>query len=150
MGLLLVVVAVAGVFAIAAVVIGREARRLDAQAPRPTFDFEEAVDWVCRHVNDDVAAVLSPDDVRQILNWHLEYFRLKGVSSNGSGPHFDGPVVVGGAETVAFVLQRAEALGSPYTADQVHSVLDAQMTYLQAIGAVGPLAEPGDVPPAAS
>ncbi|MCU1462813.1 MAG: hypothetical protein JWO37_2888 [Acidimicrobiales bacterium] len=138
MAVVLVIVAVAAVFAIAAVVVGREARRLAAQAPRPTFDFDEAVEWVCRHVTDDVAAVLSPEDVRTILNWHLEYFRMKGVSTNGSSASHDGRVVVGGAETVDYVLARAQALGSPYTPAQVHAVLEAQMTYLEAIGAIGP------------
>jgi hypothetical protein len=127
------------VFVIAAVVIGREARRLGGRPPRPVFDFEEAVDWVCRHVSDDVAAELTPEDVRQIINWHLEYFRLKGVSSNGHGAHGEGPVVVGGAETVDFVLTRAQSAGFAYTPAQVHAVLDAQMTYLEAIGAIGPV-----------
>ena len=116
----------------------RSAPRL---APRPTFDFEEAVEWVCRHVNDDVAAELTPDDVRTILNWHLEYFRMKGVSTNGSSATGQGRVVVGGAETVDYVLARAEAVGSPYTPTQVHAVLEAQMTYLEAIGAIGPEAD---------
>src|SRR5436189_6444424 len=95
------------VFVIAAVVIGREARRLGNVPPRPVFDFEEAVEWVCQHVSEDVAAELTPEAVRQIINWHLEYLRLKGVSSNGHGAHRDGPVVVGGAETVDFVLMKA-------------------------------------------
>ncbi len=132
------VLAAALVFAIAAVVVGREARRLAAQPRRPVFDFEDAVAWVCRHVGDDVAAELTPDDVRRILHWHLEYFRLKGVSSNGSRPGSDRPVVVGGAETVEFVMSKAEAVGSPYTPAQVHAVLDAQMAYLETIGAIGP------------
>ena len=139
---MIVVFAVAAlliVFVIAAVVIGREARRLGNVPPKPVFDFEEAVDWVCRHVSDDVAAELTPDDVRQIINWHLEYFRLKGVSSNGHGAQSEGPVVVGGAETVDFVLMRAQSAGSEYTPAQVHAVLDAQMTYLEAIGAIGPV-----------
>jgi hypothetical protein len=130
------------VFVIAAVVIGREARRLGNVPPKPVFDFEEAVDWVCRHVSDQVAAELTPDDVRQIINWHLEYFRLKGVSSNGHGSQSEGPVVVGGAETVDFVLMRAQSEGSEYTPAQVHAVLDAQMTYLEAIGAIGPVDPP--------
>jgi hypothetical protein len=130
------------VFVIAAVVIGREARRLGNVPPKPVFDFEEAVNWVCRHVSDDVAAELTPDDVRQIINWHLEYFRLKGVSSNGHGAQSEGPVVVGGAETVDFVLMRAQSAGSDYTPAQVHAVLDAQMTYLEAIGAIGPVDPP--------
>ncbi len=144
MAIVLICLGVAAVFAIAAVVVGREARRLAAEPVRRTFDFEEAVAWVCDHVSEDVAAVLTPDDVRQILNWHLEYFRLKGVSGNGSGPHVEGPVVVTGAETVDFVLDRAEQAGTPFTPEQVHAVLDAQMDYLTEIGAVGPVADPDD------
>src|SRR3954454_17148308 len=131
------------VFVLAAVVIGRESRRLGNAAPRPVFDFEEAVEWVCRHVSDDVAAELTPEDVRQIINWHLEYFRLKGVSSNGHGAQSEGPVVVGGAETVDFVLMKAQSAGSTYTPAQVHAVLDAQMPSLEAIGAIGPADPPG-------
>jgi hypothetical protein len=137
--------AVAIVFAIAAVVIGREARRLDAVPPRPTFNLEEAVEWVANRLPFEVQAVLSHDDVRQIIDWNLEYFRLKGVSGNGHNSHPDGPVVVGGAETVEYVLARAEVRGSPYTAPQVHAVLEAQMSYLEAIGAVGPEAPPDEL-----
>ena len=144
MGLFLGVLAVAAVFAIAAVVIGREARRLATKPPGRVFEFEDAVAWVCDHVGPDVAAVLSPDDVRQILNWHLEFFRMKGVSSNGHSSDSDGPVVVSGAETVDFVMMKAEAAGSPYTPTQIHAVLDAQMGYLEDIGAVGPVEEKGE------
>src|SRR4030081_1841741 len=126
------------VFAIAAVVVGREARRLDAAPPHPTFDLSEAVDWVAEHLPFDVSAVLSHDDVRRIIDWNLEYFRTKGVSGNGSSTHTDVRVVVGAAETVDWVMARAQALGTSYTAAQVHAVLDAQMTYLEAIGAIGP------------
>ena len=138
--------AVAIVFVIAAVVIGREARRLDAVAPRPTFDLDEAVEWVANNLPFEVRAVLSHADVRRIIDWNLEYFRLKGVSGNGHTTNPEGPVVVGGAETVDYVLARAEAVGSPYTAPQVHAVLDAQMSYLEAIGAVGPEAPPDERP----
>ena len=137
---------VAIVFAIAAVVIGREARRLDAVAPNPTFDLDEAVQWVADNLPFEVSAVLSHDDVRRILDWNLEYFRMKGVSGNGHSVGSDGPVVVGGAETVDYVLTRARALGSPYTPTQVHAVLDAQLTYLEAIGAIGPEVPPDQRP----
>ena len=141
MGLFLGVLAVAAVFAIAAVVLGREARRLATRAPGRVFEFEDAVSWVCDHVSEDVAAVLSPDDVRRILNWHLEFFRMKGVSSNGHTSESDEPVVVSGAETVDFVLMRAETEGARYTPSQIHAVLDAQMGYLEDIGAVDPVGE---------
>ena len=137
-----ILVALAVAFAVAAVVVGREARRLDAEPPRPVFDPDEAVEWVANHLPFEVSAVLSHDDVRRILDWNLQYFRSKGVSGNGSTPHIEAPIVVGGAETVAFVLDQANRTGSDYTAEQVHAVLDAQMSYLEAIGAVGP--EAGD------
>ena len=66
------------------------------------------------------------------------------MSSNGDRPTSTGPVVVSGAETVDFVLMRAEAGGIAYTPAQVHAVLDAQMSYLEEIGAVGPVAEPDE------
>jgi len=132
------ILAAAVIFGIAAVVIGREARRLDAVPPRPVFDLDEAVAWVAEHLPFEVSASLSYDDVRRIIDWNLEYFRSRGVSSNGSGPHLEGSVVVGGAETVEYVLARAIVSGNDYTPTQVHAVLEAQMAYLVAIGAVGP------------
>src|SRR5438132_13932466 len=118
MTLVFTVLDVAVVFAIAAALVGRQARRLGSVPPRPVFDFEDAVAWVCRHVTDEVAAVLTPDDVRQILNWHLEYFRAKGVSSNGQQARSEGPIVVGGRETVDFVLMRPASAGVHYPHEQ--------------------------------
>jgi hypothetical protein len=132
------VLLVAVVFVIAAVIIGREARRLDAVAPNPVFDIDEAVEWIADRLPFEVSAVLSHGDVRQIVDWNLEYFRTRGVSGNGHSTQVEGPVVVGGAETVDYVLHKARAIGADFTPAQVHAVLDAQMRYLEAIGAVGP------------
>ena len=147
MGLVWIILAVAVVLLIAAVVVGRETDRLGDAPPRPVFDLDEAVTWVARHLPYEVSAVLSHDDVRQILRWNLDYFRSKGVTGNGSSassPATD--VVVGGGETVDNVLSRARTAGLDYTAPQVHAVLDAQMAYLEAIGALGP-APPREDPP---
>jgi hypothetical protein len=143
MGLVFGVLVVALVLVIAAVVIGREARRLDAVPPNPTFDMDEAVEWVADRLPFEVSAVLSHADVRQIIDWNLEYFRSKNVSGNGHDTTAEAhDIVVGGAETVDYVLLRAEAVGSPYTPAQVHAVLDATMSYLDAINAIGPEAPP--------
>src|SRR5260221_801926 len=115
-----VIVAVV-VFAIAALVIGREARRLDAVPPRPVFDINEAVTYVAEHLPFEVSVVLSHDDVRRIIDLNLEYFRTKGVSGNGSSPHLEGPVAAGGAQTVAWVLAPAASQGTNYTAAPVHA-----------------------------
>lgn len=135
------------VFAIAAGVVGREARRLDAVARRPVFDVDEAVAYVADHLPFEVSAVLSYDDVRRILGWHLEYLRLRASSSNGHGPGLTGPVIVGGAESVDYVLERCRVVGADYTPAQVHAVLEAQMAYLESIEAVAPIEGQGQGQP---
>ena len=109
-----------------------------AEPPPPVFDPEEAYEWVVEHVPDVVAATLTPDDVRRILDFQLEYFQRKGVTGNGSSSHPPGDVVVGGAETVDYILERARAAGEEYLPEQVHAVIETQLAYLREIGAVGP------------
>jgi hypothetical protein len=129
------------VVAIAAALVIREAGRIAKEPPPALFDLDEAHDWVVAHVPDVVAATLTSDDVRRILEFQLEYFEKKGVSGNGSGPHPTGPVVVGGAEAVAYIVDRAAATGEAYLPEQVYGVLETQLAYLRSIGAVGPPAD---------
>jgi hypothetical protein len=135
--------------AIAAWFVVREAGRMAAEPPPPVFDPEEAYEWVVEHVPDAVAATLTPDDVRRILDFQLEYFRRQGVTGNGSSTHSKGHVIVGGPETVDYILERARATGEQYLPEQVHAVIETQLAYLREIGAVGPPAEspPGGLPP---
>jgi hypothetical protein len=126
--------------AIAAWFVIREAGRMAADPPPPVFDMEEAYDWVVEHLPDVVAATLTPEDVRRILDFQMEFFARRGVSGNGSSPHPPGDVVVGGAETVDYILERAEESGEAYLPEQVHAVIDTQLDYLREIGAVGPAA----------
>jgi hypothetical protein len=129
------------VVAIAAALVIREAGRVAREPPPALFDLDEAHDWVVAHVPDDVAATLTSDDVRRILEFQLEYFEQKGVSGNGSGHKPSGPVVVGGAEAVAYIVERAESTGEAYLPEQVYGVLETQMSYLRSIGAIGPPAD---------
>ena len=132
------------VVAIAAVLVVREAGRMAKDPPPTLFDLDDAYEWVVDNVPDDVAATLTPDDVRRILGFQVEYFKRKGVSTNGSAPRVGGPAVVGGSETVAYLLERAEATGEAYLPEQVYAVIETQLDYLQAIGAIGPVVEPPD------
>jgi hypothetical protein len=129
------------VVAIAAALVIREAGRVAREPPPALFDLDDAHDWVVAHVPDDVAATLTSDDVRRILEFQLEYFERKGVSGNGSGSHSPGPVVVGGAEAVAYIVERASSTGEAYLPEQVYGVLETQLSYLRSIGAIGPPAE---------
>ncbi len=135
------------VVAIAAVIVVREAGRLAKEPPPALFDLDEAFDWVVAHVPDDVAATLTPDDVRRILDLQVEFFKRKGVSGNGSTREPAGAVVIGGAETVDYILERAAATGERYLPEQVHAVIDTQLSYLRSIGAIGPPADGGPTGP---
>ena len=161
MGLIVGMVVFGLVVAIAALFVVREAGRIASEPPPPVFDMDEAYAWVVEHVPDEVAATLTPDDVRLILGFQLDFFKQKGVAVNGSRPMLPGPVVVGAVETVDYIIERARATGEEYLPEQVHAVIATQLSYLRAIGAVGPPAtrdigsegpaapRPDDDPPAA-
>jgi hypothetical protein len=144
MAVVLGAVAVGLILLIAAVAILRESQRLATLPPRPTFDPDAALEWVVQHIADDAAATLTVDDVRVILELQLQYFKAKGVSQNGSSSHPVGPVVIGGSETVGYILEQATARGAVFTAEQVHAVVETQLAYLRAIGAVGSKADDFD------
>lgn len=133
--------------AIAAWFVAREAGRLSAEPPPPVFSMDEAYDWVIEHLPDAVAATLTPDDVHRILDFQIEFFQRKGVTGNGSSAHVTGDVVVGGAEMVDYIVDRARETGEAYLPEQVHSVIETQLEYMRAIGAVGTVAMPDEEPP---
>jgi hypothetical protein len=134
------------VVAIAAFIVAREAGRIARNPPPALFNLDDAYEWVLAHLPDAVAVTLTPDDVRRILDYQVEFFKRKGVSANGSTEYPPGTVVIGGAETVAYILERCAATGESYLPEQVHGVLDTQLAYLRAIGAVGPPAGGGGDP----
>jgi hypothetical protein len=128
------------VLAIAAVFVFREAARMSEQPPEAVFDPDDSYEWVVRHLPDVVAATLTPADVRRILDFQLEFLRLKGVSGNGSRVKPSTPVVFGAAESIDYILERCAATGEAYLPEQVDAVLECQLAYLQFIGAVGRVA----------
>jgi len=56
-------------------------------------------------------------------------------------------VVIGGSETIEYILDRSAEMGVSYLPEQVYAVVETQLTYLKAIGAVGPAAPPSDPEP---
>ena len=51
---------------------------------------------------------------------------------------------IGGSETVSYILEQATARGAEFTSEQVHAVVETQLAYLRAIGAVGTKADDFD------
>jgi hypothetical protein len=124
------------VVVIALVAVGREAFTLGAQPKQALFDLEEAVAFVADRLPDEVTAVLTYDDVRSVLRWHLEYLRDRGVPVRRDQTA-GGPVVVEDNEGIAWVLGRADEAGVEVSDAEVAIVLETEMAYFEAIGAIG-------------
>jgi hypothetical protein len=149
------VVLVIGIgFAIAAWFVVREAGRLTFEPPPVVFSLDEAYEWVVEELPDEVAATLTPADVRRILTFQVEYFDRSGIApndrrgargrttggANGAEPH--PPAVVGAAEVVDYILERSAATGEEYIPEQVYPVVEILLEYLAATGAVSTPADP--------
>ena len=86
----------------------------------------------------DISAELSYEDVRQILSWHMEYLHGRGLTFAHDAPAFDHDVRVSAMGARSAVHAAAIAAGAPYSRVQVDAVVDGQMAYLEAIGAIAP------------
>lgn len=123
---------------IGAVFVLREAGRQAAQPTPPTYSLDEAYAWVVANVPPLVAQTLRPDDVRTILAYQLEFFLRQGVTQGDTAPNLAADTVIGETETVGYIVSRAAADGVELLPEQVYPVVESQLAYLQAIGAVGP------------
>lgn len=132
------------VFAIAAGVVGREAHRLDAVAPRSVYMIDEVVEFVAEYLPQATQARLTPDELEQLLTFHMRWLHAKGLQPTNvvdRRQDIDTLVVVGEDDLVAHLLAQAEAAGIEIIDDvDVVNVVDAHLAYFDAIGAVGPKA----------
>jgi hypothetical protein len=124
------------VLAVAAIFVIREAGRIANEPPPALFDPDDAYGFVVEELPDNVAATLTPDDVRRMLNFEVEFLKRSG--GNNPGTDLDRPLVFDGSETTAYILERASATGEAYLSEQVQAVVETQLRYLRAIGAIRP------------
>ncbi len=147
--LLLVLLAAVLVFVIAAVTVGREAHRLDAVAPRSVYIPEEAAEFVAEYLPQSSQARLTPDDLDQLLVFHMRWLHSKGLQPTNvldRRQDITTPVVIGEETVAAYLLGEAERNGVEILDDvDVVHVVEAHLAYFEAIGAVGPKAAPDDV-----
>ena len=126
---------------IAFVAVGQVVGQLETERNPAVYDLNEAVLWIAERLPDEVTARISYDDVAQVLKWHLDWFQEVGVASrHGQELATEKAQIVGAIATdeaaIDAVVARSLAAGGPEAVDVV-CVLDLQMKYLAAIGAVG-------------
>lgn len=134
-------------FVVAAVSVGSVTAQQAAKSRPAVYDLDAAVDYVADHLAAEVTAVVSFEDVRQVLLWHLDYLQTKGVASYRTDAAVDGSlVVVTDDEPVAHLLGRADEADLDLSDEQIVAILLAQEGYYRAIGAYGPQVSGPDDP----
>jgi len=138
----LVVVSAVIVFVIAAITVGREARRLDAVAPRAVYDLEVAVAFVADALPETTQARLTLDELRELLVAHMRWLHAKGLQPDkvvDRPQDIDEVLIVDELTVAAFMLGAAEESGIEVLDDvDVVNVVEAHLAYFDAIGAIGP------------
>ena len=132
------------VFVIAAVAVGREARRLDAVAPRAVYELDDAVTFVAARLPQVSQARLTYDEVRALLLAHMRWLHKQGLQPGDvidRRQDIDEELVINEETLTAWLLGEAERLRIELLddVDAVH-VVQAHLAYFEEIGAVGPKA----------
>ena len=145
MTLVLFIVGALVVTAIAFVAVGQAVGRMAVDRPPAVYDLNDASIWIGDRLPEEVTVRLSYDDVARVLGWHLDWFADMGTASRygqelaGEDVATEGAIAPDDAAIDA-VVARSLAEDGPDAVDVV-CVLDLQMQYLVAIGAVGDEAE---------
>jgi hypothetical protein len=140
-----VIFSVVVVFVIATVVVGREAHRLDAVAPRVVYEIDSAVEFVANRLPTDTQSRLTMDELRSLLLGHLNWLserNLMPADVTDRIQDIDTPLIVDENVLSAYLLREAENRGIELLEDvDIIHVVDTHNAYFAAIGAVGPRAE---------
>ncbi len=142
---LFIVLAVVGVFLIAALTIGREARRLDAMAPRAVYQLEQATDFVAMSLSETTQARLTMEELEQLLVMHMNWLHGKGLLPDKAVDHRQDDttrLVVTEESLIGYLMGEADKAGIQIIDDvDLVNVTEAHLAYFEAIGAVGPVAD---------
>lgn len=140
------------VFVMAAVVVGREAHRLDSVSPRSVYIPMEAMEFVAEYLPAASQARLTPDELELLLLAHMRWLHSKGLQPSNvidRRQDISERVVIVDDTVAGYLLGEADRLGIEIIDDvDVVNVVDAHLAYFEAIGAVGPRAELPELPEA--
>lgn len=132
-------VLVAVLLVIVAAMVWQEAR-ISPESDPIEYLVDEATGFVYERLSDRALVDLDPDDVRAILEWGIHYNQVIAARGNGSPP------VLGSGDAMDYVLERAAAQGRTLDPLDIAEVMAAETEYLEAIGAIGDLADGADSP----
>lgn len=117
---------------ISALVVWQHAKRITAS---PTYGTEDAVEFVQKHLDPSTKSRLGEAGIRRILEF--EVFYMQGLAQENrrnpvetvAGPH---------RPAIDYIFDQIESqLGRSYSLDDIASVLEIEVRYLESIGAIG-------------
>ena len=142
---LYIVAAAVSVFLIAALTIGREARRLDAMAPRAVYQLEQAAEYVAMSLPEATQARLTMEELEKLLVLHMNWLHSKGLlpaKAVDQRQDISTRLVVTEESLIAYLLGESDKAGIQIMDDvDLVNVTEAHLAYFDAIGAVGPVAD---------
>jgi hypothetical protein len=100
------------------------------------YSVEDALDFVWEHLDEGTRSTVGRSDVRRILEWEMHYLQQPAKRT--------GAAVVGGTEAAAYAQDRSAEQGYGYEPETIFAVLEQQVRYLAALGAVGSPADPAE------
>jgi hypothetical protein len=110
---------------------------------------DEAVEFVAEYLPPETQARLTPAELEQLLTAHMRWLHAKGLQpANVVDRRQDiaSPVVLTEDTLAGYLLSEAERSGIDILDDvDVVNVVDGHLAYFEAIGAVGPQADDGDL-----
>ncbi len=146
---LFIAAAAISVFLIAALVVGREARRLDAVAPRAVYGLLEATEFVADLLPPTTQARLTLDELREMLVLHMRWLHAQGLQPDkvvDRPQEIHDVVLITEDQLTGYLLSEASKAGVEVLDDvDVVYVVQAHLAYFNAIGAVGPTASSTDL-----
>jgi hypothetical protein len=141
---LFIVLSAVSVFLIAALTIGREARRLDSLSPRAVYQIEQATEFVAERLPGSTQSRLTMEELAQLLVMHMNWLHSKGLLPErviDRKQDIDDEVIISEETLVGYLLGEADRAGVEILDDvDIVTVTDVHLQYFEAIGAVGPRA----------
>jgi hypothetical protein len=125
------------VFVIAAVAVGRVTANLAASEARSVYDPEQALEFVAEALPAEFTAELSYDQVQMMLRLFHDYLHGEGVATTAGDDRVDDPAVVDLDAAADYIVHRASLADAVVGRAHAAAVIEAQMAYFDAIGALG-------------
>ena len=136
------VVGAALVLVVALVAVGGVVGRLRTEPARNIFENDEALEFVAQALPDELTAELTYEELQRIMRLHLDYLHAQGVARSGGDLPAAGGPQVGSDDAVRTILDRAAVVDFYPEGGCGGRVVDVQLAYFEAIGAISPVTEP--------